>query len=454
MRSFHCLLLAAATAGSTESAAAQISATAGSLSGTWAITIGTPQNPEYRSLDVAVGADGSLTGSVGSPNGSVPIKSGRLSGSQFTLLAVLGTGLPLSYEGTVIRDTIRGTWRYDKFEGRFVGRRGTVPPPADAAPAPRSAQNTIDAEGRRTTIDSLAREIEARYIDTALARRVATTIRERARSGAYDTLATRATFARGVTLDLRQFDKHFGVIPVTSSSSGPNIQLGARDNFGVKRVERLDGNVGYLKFDVFGTDTAGAANVLRTALRFLARADALIVDLRENRGGAGAVGQLLLSYFVPGPARVTADLFTRTPRGFDSTTVETATRVDPDMRFAEQPLYVLTSPRTASAAEWLAYNLQALKRARVVGEISAGAAHPIQFIRLNGDFDASIPIGRARSRITKTDFEGLGVQPDLKVSADQALSIAHGEALRTLLSRTSDPLAKAEIERALANIKS
>jgi C-terminal processing protease CtpA/Prc len=225
----------------------------------------------------------------------------------------------------------------------------------------------------------------------------------------------------------------------------------ARDNFGIKRIERLDGNVGYLRFDIFSLDSSGAASVLRSALRALARTDALILDLRQNGGGNGALGQMLFSTFVPGPARATADMFTRTTSGFDSTVIMTAARIEPDTRYDERPLYVLTSARTASAAEWLAYNLQSVGRAKIVGEVTAGAAHPIRFVRLNDMFDAAIPIGRVRSRITKTDFEGVGVQPDIAVPVDRAFSTAYRELLGRLLAQTSDPLMKAEIERAVAN---
>src|SRR4029079_7920260 len=99
--------------------------------------------------------------------------------------------------------------------------------------------------------------------------------------GAYDSLVTAPSLARGVTEDLRKFDKHFALLPVTSGGP-PGPAAGARDTYAITRVERLDGNIGYLKLDVFSTDSGAAAPVLRSALRFLARADALILDLREN----------------------------------------------------------------------------------------------------------------------------------------------------------------------------
>ncbi len=439
------------TAIAASASGAQISPGLVDISGKWAINIGTPAAPEFRTLDAVMSADGTLSGSLGSPTGAVPIATGRVTGARFVLSATLGTGLRLDYDGVVSHDTIRGTWRYDKYQGAFIGRRGDVAPRAEAPPvAPAPATLAIDRAGRNATIDSMMREIASRYIDTALAPRVIAEIRERASAGAYDTLSTVATFARGITQDLRRFDKHFSIFPATATGQ-PQVPGAARDNFGIKRIERLDGNVGYLRFDVFSLDSSGGAGVLRSALRALARTDALILDLRQNGGGNGALGQLLFSTFVAGPPRATADLFTRTASGFDSTAVMTAARIEPDTRYDEKPLYILTSARTASAAEWLAYNLQSVGRAKIVGEVTAGAAHPIRFLRLNDMFDASIPIGRARSRITKTDFEGVGVRPDIAVPVDRAFSTAYRELLGVLLAQTNDPLAKAELQRAVAN---
>ena len=145
-------------------------------------------------------------------------------------------------------------------------------------------------------------------------------------------------------------------------------------------------------------------------------------------------------------------MFTRTPAGFDSTALE-APRAEPGVHYRDRPVYILTSSRTASAAEWLAYDLKNVRRATLVGEVTAGAAHPIQFVRLNRDFDASIPIGRVRSRITRTDFEGIGVQPDVQVASSAAFDTAYGALLQTLIARATDPLVRAELERAAANKK-
>ena len=105
-------------------------------------------------------ADGTLSGTLGSPTGAVPITTGRVTGARFVLSATLGTGLRLDYDGVVSHDTIRGTWRYDKYQGAFIGRRGDVAPRAEAPlVAPATGTLAIDSAWRNATIDSMMREI-------------------------------------------------------------------------------------------------------------------------------------------------------------------------------------------------------------------------------------------------------------------------------------------------------
>jgi hypothetical protein len=123
---------------------AQISPGLVDISGKWAINIGTPAAPEFRTLDAVMSADGTLSGTLGSPTGAVPITTGRVTGTRFVLSATLGTGLRLDYDGVVSHDTIRGTWRYDKYQGAFIGRRGDVAPRAESAARCASARDLGD----------------------------------------------------------------------------------------------------------------------------------------------------------------------------------------------------------------------------------------------------------------------------------------------------------------------
>ena len=124
-------------------------------------------------------------------------------------------------------------------------------------------------------------------------------------------------------------------------------------------------------------------------------------------------------------------------------------------RRSEVPVFVLTSGRTFSAAEEFAYNLKHLGRATIVGETTGGGAHPVERFRVEGyPIVVSLPFGRAINPITGTNWEGTGVEPDIKVAADQALDTAHLEALEMIEDMTEDTQRKQELELTRARVKS
>jgi hypothetical protein len=151
-----------------------------------------------------------------------------------------------------------------------------------------------------------------------------------------------------VTDELRRIDKHFGLLP--AALGGP--RFGPRDNYGIKRVERLNGNVGYLRLDTFVPDTATAAPLLRSALALLSRTDALIIDLRTNPGGAAELNQLLISYLVPQRSLPLSTFVIRQGARSDSAIRMTASVIDERLAYVDRPVYILVSPHTASSAEW------------------------------------------------------------------------------------------------------
>jgi C-terminal processing protease CtpA/Prc len=217
-------------------------------------------------------------------------------------------------------------------------------------------------------------------------------------------------------------------------------------NHGFDKVERLDGNVGYLEMRGFlspdiGGDTAAAA------MTFVADTDALIVDLRRNGGGEPSMVALVSSYLFDAKPVHLNDLWWRK----DGATHQFWTLPHvPGRRFGpEKPVFVLTSKRTFSAAEEFAYNLKTLKRATLVGETTGGGAHPGGPRRLTDHFFIWVPRGRAINPITRTNWEGTGVKPDVEVPAALALETAHLLALRDTLKRADDPEMKEDLQRAI-----
>jgi C-terminal processing protease CtpA/Prc len=212
---------------------------------------------------------------------------------------------------------------------------------------------------------------------------------------------------------------------------GPGI--GPLINYGFFRVERLPGNVAYLDLRVFIDTNEGSSDTATAAMNFLAHTDALIIDLRQNRGGFPTMIQLLCSYlFGSEPVLLNTFAFRAGGRHEEWWTLPDV----PGTRYGEQkPVYVLTSAETFSAGEEFAYDLQARRRATIVGEVTGGGANPGAMVPLSHGFAAFIPFGRAVNPVTGTNWEGVGVKPDVPVPATEALRTAQVLALRSLLER-------------------
>jgi hypothetical protein len=340
------------------------------------------------------------------------------------------------------------------------------------APPSDQPDLVIDAESRAAVVESLATSIAAYYVFPEVGKSTARGLRERLRKGRYDRITSAKEFEDSLRADLGTLahDLHLRVhyshrpfpLEDPGSPAGGHDRIAAeaerertqararRLNHGFERVERLAGNVGYMELRAFdGSPEAGV--VAQAAMSFLGRSDALIFDLRRNGGGDPNMIALLISYLYAGDDRVHINDFyqregDRTEEYWTSTTV-------PGPRLAEQPVYVLTSRRTGSAAEEFAYDIKHLKRGTVVGEVTAGGANPGGMFRLTDHFAAFIATGRAINPITKTNWEGVGVEPDVKVAADDALKTAHADALTRMIEKSTDAELKPALERALEQVK-
>ena len=182
-------------------------------------------------------------------------------------------------------------------------------------------------------------------------------------------------------------------------------------------------------------------------MTFLASGDAVILDLRYNGGGDPSSVLLLCSYFFDEPTRLPDN----------GTTAWKVRPADPwtqpfvaGRRMVDKDLYILTSSRTFSAPEALAYDMQALKRATIVGEQTGGGAHGTTSFAITDHFSARIPFSRAINPVTKSDWEGTGVKPDVAVQADRALLVAHLMALRKALKKTADKGLSKELQETIA----
>jgi C-terminal processing protease CtpA/Prc len=219
----------------------------------------------------------------------------------------------------------------------------------------------------------------------------------------------------------------------------------ARLAYGIGKIERLPGNVGYMEVRGFGPAEM-VAPAFTAAMSLLAGSNALIIDLRRNGGGSPDSVAYLMSHFFPlGDQRHLNDIYDRPTND----TQQFWTLPSVGVRY-DKPVYVLTSPRTFSGGEECAYDFQTQKRATLVGEATGGGANPGGRFSLGHGIVVNIPTGRAINPITKTSWEHTGVKPDIAVPAAQALQTAHVAILRDLLKTAKDPEEREHLQRALA----
>jgi C-terminal processing protease CtpA/Prc len=187
----------------------------------------------------------------------------------------------------------------------------------------------------------------------------------------------------------------------------------------------LEGNIGCLcVLEFYSPEIAPKVyQVIDKTMRSFQKCTAMILDLRScNRGGDPEVMMYLASYFLGGEEA--QPLYVSFDRE-NQKTAEFRTRTEiPGKHMPSIPLLILISSKTFSTGEMLAYGLQKIGRARIVGETSAGAAHVADTIDIGHDMMMVLPVNKLAHAKTKTNWQGTGVIPDVKVEADQALDAA------------------------------
>lgn len=326
------------------------------------------------------------------------------------------------------------------------------------------ADLTIDAATRTQVVDAILKRLNDSYVFPDVAKKMDQSIREHIAKKEYDQITSAKQFATTLTNDLQAIshDKHLRVrysfesIPERGERREPTAEEREQRkraltwlNHGFGKVERLPGNIGYLEFFNFADEELGADTVA-AAMNFINGTDALIIDMRRNGGGNPAMVALVCSYlFGPEPVHLN-DLYWREGNRTDEfwTKKELSGK-----RYLNKDVYVLTSKRTFSGAEEFSYNLKNLKRATIIGETTGGGAHPGGGFRISEHFGMFVPTGRAISPITKTNWEGTGVTPDISVPADQALLVARLMALKKSVATVPDPDFKSDVEEEIQKLE-
>lgn len=282
----------------------------------------------------------------------------------------------------------------------------------------------LDPAAATRSVEALAEALNENYVFPKVGAEMAALLRKNLERGAYGGISTERELADRITTDLQSIsaDKHLRMQPVPAAQPGaaaPAMRP-APINASFRKVEILEGNVGYIRFDGFASGQ-DAERVASAAMNFVANCDAVIFDLRHNGGGNPAMVRFITSYLFSEPTHLNSfyDRHGKRTEEFWTLAEVPGKRLRP-----EASIYVLTSKYTFSGAEEFAYNLQALRRGKVVGEVTGGGAHPVSMVRLGDRFVATIPFIRAHNPITETNWEGVGVRPDIEVEAEQALERA------------------------------
>lgn len=304
---------------------------------------------------------------------------------------------------------------------------------AAAAPAPVLAQS-LDREAQREVVSRLEATLQQTYVFPDRIPAISAELDRRIQAGPVESKPFAASLAQGLVA--ASHDLHFSVIfdpdavaaDRAAKASGEEGTQAERDreraaNFGFRDARRLDGDLAYVRFDFFA-DPQYAQETAIGAMRFTEGAKGIIIDLRYNNGGVLEMAQLLMSYlYAAGKEQKFFDYFYNK----DGVRVERSQwslAAVPGQRLGTVPVVVLTGSTTFSAAEWMAFALQKLGRATVIGERTAGGAHPVDSVPIDDRFMLQVPIGQIRDPVDGKDFETVGVAPDIAVPASDALLTA------------------------------
>ncbi len=301
--------------------------------------------------------------------------------------------------------------------------------------AEQATGQTLDSSTHGQVLEAVLDHLERDYVDPESGHRAAMALRREVADGRFTRSSTPEQFAAVLSARLQVLtgDKHLNVEysaqPIGEAAGGKEEYsdeqmqrwYGAHINYGVNRIERLEGNMGYLDLRVFPPLAMGG-DTITAAMTVLADLDGLIIDLRENGGGIADTADLVASYLFDEGRQPLTGVYDRPS---DSLTQRFTLQYVPGKRFGGQkPVYVLISAKTFSAAEALAYNLQALDRATIVGETSGGGAHPFDYLPVHAHFVLWSVTARSVNPITGSNWQSVGVQPDIEVPAGDALRVA------------------------------
>lgn len=300
------------------------------------------------------------------------------------------------------------------------------------------------------TVSQVAESMKQRYIDPAIGLKTSQVLIDQLKSGKFNQIKSGKELATQLTMFIRSIidDRHLGVYysnkdleqlngfasQLSEKQVKERFEAMKKDNFGIKKVDILPGNIGYIDFKYFGPLNYAGELIIR-AMDTLSNTNALIIDLRRCSGSMSEDFNLMFPGYFLENAKWLSTMYFRAPK---QPKQNWSYGFVPGKKYLNKPVYLLTSGSTFSGAEALAYCLQTLNRITVVGDITGGAANPVGSITLNKHFGINMPEANVINTITKTNWETVGVIPEIKVEARDALRTAHLAALDSIKKNHKD----------------
>lgn len=320
-----------------------------------------------------------------------------------------------------------------------------------ASPAVASAQTAAMAatHTEMKTIEALADRLASDFVYPEVGLRYSAMLRQGSSTGRYAGLTGRA-LAERLTADLQavQADGHLRVRKMAENEEASRLPPDASGEKlpDIEQAQWLAPGIAFVRFNLFPADPA----MLAATTKFLsdhASAKIMIFDIRTHRGGTTMPIDEIFSRLYEKPTRLATMSMRRSvedamrgpvqdgdkdaPQGPPSLKPIAGTPQESmrehwsmpkgDTRLHNARVYVLTSPRTASAAEHFAFALKLTGRATLVGSATAGANHFGGEQTLPGGYAVFVPFGRTFDPKTGADWEGKGVTPNVRVQPEGAL---------------------------------
>ncbi|EFK34742.1 C-terminal processing peptidase [Chryseobacterium gleum] len=312
----------------------------------------------------------------------------------------------------------------------------------------------------QAVLSDITKKVKDYYIDKDAFKKVDSLFQDELKKGTFNPL-NKNDFAAFLTQKLRTTvkDEHFFVKYLENytpeqrmsekEEEALNNDHNRLENFGFETVQRLPGNIGYINYKGFASPAA-SEKTLAAAMDFVANTHALIIDLRENGGGENGMLLLFLSYFFDQKT----DLYTTYFRHDHKTVINSTQTKVTGQKYLHKKIYILTSKKTFSAGEGVAYFLQQNKLAEVIGETTGGAANPVDHFMVRNQYLLLVPAGKITALATGKNWEHIGVIPDQKVKSEDALKTAHSVILKNfLITGTKTELTLPEIKNLINKLE-